>query len=96
MPDININDALKEVENTQFTKDWFMSVQEHEQEKLEQESKLKMQMADLLGKVQARDKALKILSQRLDKTRTRLITAYVTAAFGIGGAVASILLQVLK
>lgn len=96
MPDININDAIKEVDKNTFTKDWFMSVQEHEQEKLEQESQAKMQMADLLGKVQARDKALKILSQRLDKMRTRLITAYIAAAFGIGGAVASVLLQVLK
>ena len=51
---------------------------------------------DLLGKVQARDKAMKILSQRLNKMRTRLITAYIATAFGIGGAVASILLQVLK
>lgn len=96
MPDININDAIKEVDKDKFTKNWFMSVQEYEQEKLEQESNLKMQMADLLGKVQARDKAMKILSQRLDKMRTRLITAYIAAAFGIGGAVASILLQVLK
>lgn len=96
MPDIDINEAIKEVDKDKFTKNWFMSVQEHEQEKIEQESQLKMQMADLLGKLQARDKALKILSQRLDKMRTRLITAYIFAAFGIGGAVASILLQVLK
>lgn len=96
MPDININDAIKEVDKDKFTKNWFMSVQEYEQKKLEQESKLKMQMADLLGKVQARDKAMKILSQRLDKMRTRLITAYIAAAFGIGSTVASILLQVLK
>ena len=96
MPEMNIDEAIKEMDKNTFTKDWFMSVQEHEQEKLEQESKLKMQMADLLGKVQARDKAMKILSQRLDKMRTRLITAYIAAAFGIGGAVASVLLQVLK
>ena len=96
MPDIDINEAIKEVDKDKFTKNWFMSVQVHEQEKLEQESQAKMQMADLLGKVQARDKALKILSQRLDKMRTRLITAYIVAAFGIGGAVASVLLQVLK
>lgn len=96
MPEVNIEDVIKEVDKDKFTKDWFMSVQEHEQEKLEQESKLKMQMADLLGKVQSRDKAMKILSQRLDNMRTRLITAYIAAAFGIGGAVASILLQVLK
>lgn len=96
MTEVNIDEAIKEVDKNQFTKNWFMSVQEHEQEKLEQESKLKMQMADLLGKLQARDKAMKILSQRLDKMRTRLITAYIAAAFGIGGAVASILLQVLK
>lgn len=96
MPEVNIDEAIKEVDKDKFTKNWFMSVQEHEQEKIEQESQLKMQMADLLGKVQARDKAMKILSQRLDKMRTRLITAYIAAAFGIGGAVASILLQVLK
>lgn len=96
MPEVNIDEAIKEVDKDQFTKNWFMSVQEHEQEKIEQESKLTMQMADLLGKVQARDKAMKILSQRLDKMRTRLITAYIITAFGIGGAVASILLQVLK
>ena len=96
MPEVNIDETIKEVDKDKFTKNWFMSVQEYEQEKLEQESKLKMQMADLLGKVQARDKAMKILSQRLDKMRTRLITAYIAAAFGIGGAVASILLQVLK
>lgn len=96
MSEVNINDAIKEVDKNQFTKNWFMSVQEHEQEKLEQESQTKMQMADLLGKVQSRDKALKILSQRLDNMRTRLITTYIVAAFGIGGAVASILLQVLK
>lgn len=91
MPEVNIDEAIKEVDKDKFTKNWFMSVQEHEQE-----SQLKMQMADLLGKLQARDKAMKILSQRLDKIRTRLITAYIAAAFGIGGAVASILLQVLK
>lgn len=96
MPEMNIDEAIKEVDKDKFTKNWFMSVQEHEQEKLEQESQAKMQMADLLGKVQARDKALKIFSQRLDKMRTRLITAYIAAAFGIGGAVASVLLQVLK
>ena len=96
MPEVNIEEAIKELDKDKFTKNWFMSVQEHEQEKMEQESKIKMQMADLLGKVQARDKAVKILSQRLDKMRTRLITAYIAAAFGIGGAVASILLQVLK
>lgn len=96
MPEVNIDEAIKEVDKDKFTKNWFMSVQEHEQEKIEQESQLKMQMADLLGKLQARDKAMKILSQRLDKMRTRLITAYIAAAFGIGGAVASILLQVLK
>ena len=96
MPEVNIEDVIKEMDKDKFTKNWFMSVQESEQEKLEQESKLKVQMADLLGKVQARDKAMRILSQRLDKIRTRLITAYIAAAFGIGGAVASILLQVLK
>ena len=96
MPEVNIDEAIKEMDKDKFTKNWFMSVQEREQEKLEQESQAKMQMADLLGKVQARDKALKILSQRLDKMRTRLITAYIAAAFGIGWAVASVLLQVLK
>lgn len=96
MPDININDAIKEVENTQYDKNWFISVQAHEQEKLEQESQAKMQMADLQDKLEARNKALVKLSQRMEVLRTRLITAYIAAAFGIGGAVASILLQVLK
>lgn len=96
MPEVNIEDVIKEVDKDKFTKNWFMSVQEHEQEKLEQESQLKMQMADLNGKLEARNKALRILSERMDKMRSRLVTAYIAAAFGIGGAMASILLQVLK
>lgn len=96
MPNIDINEAIKDVENTQYDKNWFISVQAHEKEKLEQESQAKMQMANLQDKLEARNKALVKLSQRMEVLRARLIRAYIVAAFGIGGAVASILLQVLK
>lgn len=96
MPEVNIDEAIKEVENTQYDKNWFISMQAHEQEKLKQESQAKMQIASLQDKLEARNKALVRLSQRMDVLRTRLIRAYIVAAFGIGGAVASILLQVLK